>query len=126
MSDSREYNNLPRKWLTAEQKMLIVKESYELGKLVAEVARKHRVGISSLIKWRKLSEEGSLMSVKSKEQLVPFADLKKLQQENKQLQRLLGKKSLQIELLKEAIEIAREKKLISRQPLPGVDDIVSD
>ena len=39
---------------------------------------------------------------------------------------MLGKKSLQIEILKEAIEIAREKKLISRQPLPGLDDIVND
>jgi transposase len=126
MSDIKENNNLPRKWLSAEQKLRIVNESHESGKLVAEVARKYNVGVSSLIKWRQLAEVGSLMSVKNQEQLVPMTELKKLQQENKQLQRLLGKKSLQIELLKEAIEIAREKKLISRQPLPGVDDIVSD
>ena len=115
-----------RKHLTAEQKLVIVQESYEPGVIVAEIARKYNVGVSSLLKWRKRAMEGSLMSVKDDEPVVSASEYKKLKKQNQQLQRLLGKKSLQIDLLQEAIEIAREKKLISRQPLHGVDDIVND
>lgn len=116
----------PRKHLSAEQKMAIVQASYEPGTTVAEVARHYNVGVSTLIKWRKCAAQGSLMSVKDNEPAVSAAEFKKLKKENGQLQRLLGKKSLQIELLQEAIDIAREKKLISRQPLPFEKDIPSD
>jgi Transposase and inactivated derivatives len=116
----------PRKHLTAEQKLAIVQASYEPGALIAEVARQYDVGVSSLLKWRKRATEGSLMGVKEKDSVVSASEYKKLKKQNEQLQRLLGKKSLQIELLQDAIEIAREKKLISRQPLPGVDDIAND
>lgn len=115
-----------RRHLTAEQKLAIVQASYTPGVLVAEVARNYNVGVSSLLKWRKRVIEGSLMGVKDDEPVVSASEYKKLKKQNQQLQRLLGKKALQIDLLQEAIELAREKKLISRQPLPDVDDIVND
>jgi transposase len=49
--------------------------------------------------------EGSLMSIKDDAPAVPASEVKKLRKELKQLQQLLGKKSLQIELLKEAVTI---------------------
>jgi transposase len=115
-----------RRRFTAEQKLVIVQASLEAGALLAEVARKYRVGVSTLIKWRKNAIEGSLMSIKDNKPAVPANEVKKLEREIKQLRQLLGKKSLQVELLQEAVEIAREKKLISRQFLPGVDDIVKE
>jgi transposase len=126
MSGNVNLQRTPRKWLLANQKMTIVHESLESGNNVAEIARKHNVGVSSLIKWRKLAATGSLMSVKSEEGLVPANEVKKLKQKVRELERMLGKKTMQVELLQEAVELAREKKLISRQPLPGVDDIVND
>lgn len=122
MSDQNLTNTSPRKYLTAKQKLGIVQESYETSKSVAEIARKYNVGVSSLLKWRKRSAEGSLMTINKKEDLVPASEVKFLKNQIKQLQQLLGKKSLQVEILQEALEIGREKKLISRQPLPGVDD----
>lgn len=126
MSDLNLTNTSPRKHLSARQKLAIVQESYETSKSVAEVARKYNVGVSSLLKWRKRSAEGSLMTINKKEDLVPASEVKLLKNQIKQLQQLLGKKSLQVEILQEALEIGREKKLISRQPLPGVDDIAND
>jgi len=79
-------------------------------------------GLSSLVKWRRKAAEGSLMGISSDGPTASAVEVKKLKQEIRQLQRLLGKQSLQIEILREAIEIGRQKKLISRQPLPGVDD----
>ena len=115
-----------RRRLSAEEKLRTVQKSYEPGVLVAEVARQYNVGVSSLIKWGKYAMEGSLMSIKDEQPSVSSSEVKKLKNEIKQLQRLLGKKSLQIDILQDAIEIAREKKLISRHPLPGVEDIAND
>jgi transposase len=126
MSESITLSKPPRRHLSARQKLEIVEESYEPGAHVSIIARKHNVGVSSLIKWRKLARTGSLMSVKSQESLVPESEVKKLKKQIRQLERMLGKKTIQNEILKEAVEIAREKKLISRQPLPGIDDIPND
>ena len=39
-----------------------------------------------------------------------------------QLQRMLGKQAIEAEILKEAVEFARERKWIARSPLLGKDD----
>jgi transposase len=52
---------------------------------------------------------------------VPESQVKELELRIRQLERVLGQKTLDIEILKEAVRIGREKKLISRQPLRGVD-----
>jgi transposase len=117
----------PRKWLSAQQKLAIVNESFETTETVAIIARKHNVGVSSLIKWRKQVMNGGFMSIKNNdEKLVPASELKKQEKRIRELERMLGKKTMQIALLQDAIELAREKKFISRQPLPGVDYSVDD
>ena len=50
---------LPRKW-SDEEKALIVQESFERGKTVADVAEHHGVPPSRLSKWRKLARKGML------------------------------------------------------------------
>ena len=39
------------------------------------------------------------------------------------MERLLGRKTMEVEILKEAIAIAREKKLLLRKPWSKEDDI---
>ena len=58
--------------------------------------------------------------------MVPISRVKELEQRIHQLERALGRQTLDNEILKEAVKIGREKKLISRQPLPGLDDIESE
>ena len=48
--------------------------------------------------------------------------VKALKKRIRQLERVLGNKTLEVEILKEAVRIGREKKLISRLPLSGVED----
>ena len=126
MSESTISQRKLRRTLTAEQKLVVVQASYKPGVSVPEIARKYDVGVSSLVKWRKNALEGSLMGVKDDHGSIPATEAKKLKKEIQQLQRLLGKKSMQIEILNEAVEIGREKKLISRQSLADVDSIVND
>lgn len=63
-----------RRW-TAEQKLAMVRESFEPGKSVSLVARKHGVNSNQLFHWRKLCQDRSLSAVKAGEEVVPASEL---------------------------------------------------
>ena len=63
-----------------------------------------------------------MSGIEVEDKVVPAAEMKKLQERIRRLERLLGQKTEDVEILKETIRIAREKKLISRAPLVGVED----
>jgi len=110
-----------RRW-TPEEKKAIVDETYLPAMSVSLVARKHGIAPNQLFSWRRAMENGALTGVGTEQRVVPESDLKKLQERVKRLERLLGRKTEEVEILKEAVRIGREKKLISRMPLQGVDD----
>ncbi len=76
---------------------------------VSLVARQHGVAASQLFLWRKQYQEGSLTAVAAGEQVVPASELASAMKQIKELQRLLGKKTMENELLKEAVEYGRQK-----------------
>lgn len=110
-----------RRWSVAE-KIDIVEQTDQPGMSVSYVARRHGISPSLLFKWRKFYREGAFSAIQANEPVVAASELKHLKQQVRQLQRLLGKKTMEAEILKEAIEIAREKKLISRPVLLPKDD----
>jgi len=109
-----------RRWAPAEKK-LIVQETYEPGVTVSLVARRHGIAPNQLFYWRRRMEDGALTAVGSEEKVVPESQVRELEAKIRRLERILGQKTVDIEILKEAIRIGREKKLISRQPLVGVE-----
>jgi transposase len=111
-----------RRRFTPEQKRAIVEEAGEPGSSISIVARKYGINPSQLFTWRRLMQAGALVAAGAEEQVVPLSEVKELKSEIRELQRLLGKKTMEVEILKDAIRIAREKKLISRVPLPVKDD----
>jgi transposase len=110
-----------RRWAPAEKKA-VVDETYQPGMSVSYVARKHGISPSQVFYWRRRMEDGALTGIGSEEKVVAESELKKAQERIKRLERLLGQKTEEVEILKEAVKIGREKKLISRQPLLGVED----
>lgn len=110
-----------RRWSPSEKRS-IVQESSEPGQSVSAVARKYGIAPSQLFYWRRIMENGALTAVGANEDVVPASEAKQLKAQIRQLERLLGQKTVQIEILKEAVTLAREKKLISRAPLVGVED----
>ena len=110
-----------RRWPLAD-KLRIVEESSRPGMSVSYVARKYGVAPSLLFRWRKLMSEGGKVAVQADEEVVSVSENRALKKRVRELERLLGKKTMEVEILKEAIEIAREKKLISRMPLPFEED----
>jgi transposase len=107
-----------RRRFSAQQKYAMVEETELPGNSVSSVARKYEVHPNQLFKWRKLIHEGSLVAASHEEPVVPLSEVKQLKAHIRELERLLGKKTMEVEILKEAVQIAREKKLISRAPLP--------
>ncbi|WP_285000141.1 IS3 family transposase, partial [Escherichia coli] len=106
-----------RRRLTTQEKIAIVQQSFEPGMTVSLVARQHGVAASQLFLWRKQYQEGSLTAVAAGEQVVPASELAAAMKQIKELQRLLGKKTMENELLKEAVEYGRAKKLDSARAL---------
>lgn len=109
-----------RRW-SVQEKAALVKETYEPGMSVSLVARKHGISASQLFNWRKLEREGALVAVHSGESVVPASELAAARAQIAQLQRMLGKKTMEAEILREAVELAREKKWIAHSPLLDKD-----
>ncbi|WP_241364564.1 IS3 family transposase [Escherichia coli] len=106
-----------RRRRTTQEKIAIVQQSFEPGMTVSPVARQHGVAASQLFLWRKQYQEGSLTAVAAGEQVVPASELAAAMKQIKELQRLLGKKTMENELLKEAVEYGRGKKVDSARAL---------
>jgi transposase len=108
-----------RRW-TPEQKLEIVKQTNEPGSSVSMVARQFGISAAQLFQWRKAYLQGSLMAVGANETVVPASELQEAMRRIKQLEGALGRKTLENEILKEAVDFAKAKKWIARSPvLPG-------
>lgn len=106
-----------RRLRTVQEKIAIVQQSLEPGMTVSVVACHHGVAASQLFLWSKLYQEGSLTAVVAGEQVVPASERASAMKQIKELQRLLGRKTMEVELLKEAVDIGRQKKWIAHVPL---------
>ncbi len=94
-----------RRWTPAE-KLALVAETYEPGMSVSLVARRHGIAPNQLFTWRRLANQGALTATRAEEEVVPASDYRALQNQIRELHRLLGKKTLEAEILKEALDVA--------------------
>jgi transposase len=91
-----------RRW-TPEEKVRIVEETYLPGMSVSLVARRHGIGAGQLFTWRRLMAQGALTAAGAGEEVVPASEYRALQAQVNELQRLLGKKTMEAEILREAV-----------------------
>lgn len=105
-----------RRRFNADEKRRMLEEAGAPGNSVSEVARRYGVSPSLLFRWRRMMDEGSLAGLDAEESLVPQSEIKQLQAQVRELERLLGRKTLENEVLRDAVRLAREKKLLLRSP----------
>ena len=110
------------RWPPAE-KAALGKRTYEPGMSVSLVARQESVAACLLFQWRKLEHEGAMVAVPADESVVPASELAAARAEIAKLQRILGKKTLETEILNEAVEYSVTKKWIARSPFLPKDDL---
>jgi transposase len=88
---------------TFEEKLALLAEAEKPGMSMAAVARKYGVATSRLFVWRR--ELADTTSTDIQEMLL-------MKNRNRELERLLGKQMLENEILREALRVASEKKLL--------------
>lgn len=100
-----------RRW-TTEEKVRIVEETYLPDQSVSLVARRYGISANQVFTWRRLMARGAFTAAGAGEEVVPASELRAAQQQIRELQRLLGKKTLETEILREAMErVVAPKKL---------------
>jgi transposase len=100
-------------WST-DQKLRIIEESVAPGETVSSTARRHGVAPNLLYRWRRLMSEGGAAAVGSDEPVVGSSEVRKLEERVRDLERLLGRKTMENEILREALAKAHSKKPILR------------
>jgi transposase len=98
-----------RRWSTAE-KVRLVEETMQPGLSVSYVARRAGIAPSQLFAWKRRMLEGGHQAVHADEDVVGTSKVRELEKRVRDLERLLGRKTMEAEILKEALDLARAKK----------------
>jgi transposase len=98
-----------RRWTTAE-KVRLVEETMQPGSSVSFVARRTGISPSLLFRWKRRMIEGGHEAVGADEDVVATSRVRELERRVRDLERLLGRKTMEAEILREALDIARAKK----------------
>ena len=110
-----------RRRYTAEQKRALLDEATKPGGSISETARRYGVAPSLLFQWKRVMDDATKKGLKANEQVVPKSELKKAQARIRELERMLGKKTMEAEIFREAVALAKEKKWISGGNSPDED-----
>jgi transposase len=108
-----------RRSYTAEQKRLLLAESEQPGQSISGVARRYGIAPSLMFHWKRTRDAGAERGLATGEPVVAESELREAKARIRELERLLGKKTMETEILKEAIEIARAKKWLPRGSSSG-------
>lgn len=109
-----------RRWSGAE-KIRIVEETLDEGASISVVARRNGVAPNLLYRWRRLMLDGGAVAVSEDDDVTSNRTVRQMEDRIRELERQLGRKTLEAEILREALDKARSKKptLLARSPLKG-------
>lgn len=110
-----------RRYRPAHEKLRLIEESLVPGESVSAVARRNGVAPNLLFRWRRLMDEGGAMAVGSNEPVVGASEVRKLEDRVRDLERLLGRKTMENEILREALAKAQARKQTWHLPSPPKD-----
>ena len=105
-----------RRWSAAE-KLRIVEETLDERASISVVARRNGVAPNLLYRWRRLMLDGGAVS--EDDDVTSNRTVRQMEDRIRELERQLGRKTLEAEILREALDKARSKKptLLARSPL---------
>lgn len=91
----------PRRTFTTEQKLAILQQWHE-GTPVTHICRQHALNSKVFYRWKKQLDKG--LSDRPSE-MVPKAKAAQLERRVEELERALGRKTLEVDILKKAFEL---------------------
>ena len=89
--------------------MAFVQEATQPGMTISYVARRHGIAPSLIFGWRRRMSEGGKEAIRADDEVVSKAQIRALEQQVRELQRVLGKKTLENEILREAVKLRTKK-----------------
>ena len=107
-----------RRWSAAE-KLRIVEETLDERPSFSVVPRRNGVAPNLLYRWRRLMLDGGAVAVSEDDDVTSNRTVRQMEDRIRELERQLGRKTLEAEILREALDKARSKKptLLARSPL---------
>ncbi|WP_409410413.1 IS3 family transposase [Acinetobacter terrae] len=100
-----------RRRYSVQEKAQFVAMTMQPGSSVSSIARQYGISPSLLFKWKRLIQDGGVTAVEANDQVVSVSDYNALLKKVKQLEQMLGRKTVEAEILKDALEIAPDKKV---------------
>jgi len=97
-----------RRW-TFIQKLRVAQEASAPGTSVSSIARKYGMAPSQLFRWRKILLEGSQVHVSTVDPTSSQGELRELNRRVRELERLLGKATLENEILRETVALQKRE-----------------
>jgi transposase len=97
-----------RRW-TFFQKLRVAQEASVPGMTVTSVARKYGMAPSQLFRWRKLLLKGSQEIASASDQGFAQGELRELKRRVRELERLLGRATLENEILRETVALEKSR-----------------
>ncbi|HEX2219948.1 MAG TPA: IS3 family transposase [Gemmatimonadales bacterium] len=98
-----------RRWSAAE-KLRIVEGTLDERESISVVARRNGVAPNLLYRWRRLMLEGGSVAVTGDDEVTSNKAVRQMEDRIRELERQLGRKTLEVEILKEALDKSRGKK----------------
>ena len=111
-----------RRRYSLDHELAVLAEAAQPGMSISYIARRHGISPSLLFGWRRRMTEGGKEAVRVDDAVVGSAEVRALEKRIRELERVLGKKTLENEILREALKVAQDKKLISHLPSLPVGD----
>ena len=93
-----------------QDKLRMIEETLLPGESFSAVARRHGVAPNLLYRWRRLMTEGGAVAIEADDRVTGNQDVRKLEERVRDLERILGRKTMEIEILKEALAKSQLKK----------------
>jgi len=97
-----------RRW-TFLQKLRVAQEASVPGMTVTSVARKYGMAPSQLFRWRKLLLNAGQEIVSASDQGFADGELRELKRRVRELERLLGRATLENEILRETVALGKSR-----------------
>ena len=98
-----------RRWPAGEKLRIVVVTRYD-GESISAIARRNGVAPNLLYRWRKLMLEGGSIAVTGDDSVTSNKEVREMEARIRELERQLGRKTLEVEILKEALDKSRAKK----------------
>ncbi len=103
-----------RRIFTSDFKRATVARITSQEKTLAEMSRELEIAPAVLRNWMRLADGGSRAAVDAGEEVVPVSRVRELEKQVRDLQRLVGKQAMTIEILEAAREVVKKSPRLFR------------